>query len=123
MAEGLSHAIGEALLELVQFVWPAVAPQVEHFAKQVADFVRPDPPFTVTTQDGELLTGILVVDAGRCLFFFGTRTTAAARPAYRPPEPGYAGQASRDQGYPDRGYPQRSYDQDQSPLWSPPYTR
>jgi hypothetical protein len=113
VAEGLTHAIGEALLELVELVWPAAAPHVGRVARQVADAVRPDPPFSVTTQDGEVVTGVLVVDGGRVLFFFGTRHAAASKPAYRPP----------DQGYPERGYPPPSYDRDQSPLWSPPYTR
>ena len=114
MAEGLTSAIGEALIELIELVWPAAAPHVERVARQVADAVRPDPPFTVTTQDGEVLTGFVILDRGRALFFFGTRHPAASRPAYRPPE----------QPYPDRGYPERTYDADQSPLWGPrPYTR
>ncbi len=118
MAGGLTSAIGEALLELVELVWPEAAPHVARVARQVADAVRPDPPFTVTTQDGEVLTGILVLDRGRALFFFGTRQAAASRPAYQAP----AYQAP-ERTYPERGYPERNYDADPS-LWSPrPYTR
>ena len=112
MAEGLTHAIGEALLELVELVWPAAAPHVERVAKQVADAVRPDSPFTVTTADGDLLTGILVLDRGRALLFFGTRSVAASGRGYRPPDT------------PDPSFAPRGYEPDQS-LWSPrsPYQR
>ena len=116
MAGGLTSAIGEALLQLVQFVWPSAAPQIGHFAERVADVVRPDPPFSLHTSDGEVVTGIIVLDRGRALLFFGTRHAAGAGSAYRPPHP-------PEPSYPDRGYPPRSYDADQS-LWSPrPYTR
>jgi hypothetical protein len=119
VAEGLTHAIGEALLELVELVWPAAAPHVERVARQVAEAVRPDPPFTVTTQDGEVLTGIVVLDHGRAVFFFGSRNVGAPKPAHQAP----AYQAP-ERSYPERGYPERNYDADQSPLWSPrPYTR
>jgi hypothetical protein len=110
VAEGLSHAIGEALLLLVEFAWPAAAPRFDHFAREVADAVRPEPPFTVTTQDGETITGLLVLERGRALLFFGTRHPAAERPAPEPP-------------YGHRGFAERGFDADQ-PLWSPrPYTR
>jgi hypothetical protein len=118
LAGGLTSAIGEALLELVELVWPEAAPHVARVARQVADAVRPDPPFTVTTQDGEVLTGLVVLDHGRAVFFFGTRSVGASRPAQQAP-----GYQSPERTYPDRGYPERSYDADQS-LWSPrPYTR
>ena len=115
MAEGLTSAIGDALLQLVQFVWPAAAPRVEHFARQVADAVRPDPPFTLQTEDGEVITGFVILDRGNALFFFGTRQprVSVSRQAYPVPE----------RTYPERGYPERSYDADPS-LWSArPYTR
>ncbi len=113
MAGGLSTAIGEALLQLVQLVWPTAAPQIGHFAERVAEVVRPDPPFTLQTPEGEVVTGIVVLDQGHALFFFGTRQPRVSRPAYQAPERSYS----------DRG-PERGYDQDQSPLWSPrPYTR
>jgi len=111
VAGGLTSAIGEALLELVEVVWPDAAPHVARVARQVADAVRPDPPFTVTTQDGELLTGILVLDRGRALLFFGTRNAATSGRGYRPPDP-------PDPSYSDRGFVPRGYEPDQS-LWSP----
>ena len=75
--------------------------------------MKPDPPFKITREDGELITGILVVDRGRVLFFVGTRQPAVSRPAHTAPE----------RTYPERGYPERSYDADRS-LWSPrPYQR
>ncbi len=115
MAGGLTSAIGEALLQLVQFVWPSAAPQIGRFAERVADVVRPDPPFSLHTSDGEVVTGIVVLDRGRALFFFGTRQprTTASRPTYE----------AAERTYPEPVYPDRSYDADQS-LWSPrPYQR
>ncbi len=110
---GLSAAIGEAILSLVQFVWPDAAPHVQHFAEKVADAVRPNPPFTLQTSDGQTVTGIVVLDCGRALFFFGTRQTSVSRPVFQAPE----------RTYPERGYPERRFDEDQ-PLWSPsPYAR
>ena len=118
MAFGLTTAIGEAILSFVQFVLPTAAPQLHDFAEKVAVAVRPDPPLSLYTADGQTVTGIVVLDHGRALLFFGTRQAAASRPAYQAP----AYQAP-ERTYPERGYPERSYDADQS-LWSPrPYTR
>jgi hypothetical protein len=115
LAYSLTSAIGEALLQLVQFVWPSAAPQLGHFAERVADVVRPDPPFSLQTPEGEVVTGVLVVDRGNVLLFVGTRQSRASapRPGYQAPEG----------TYPERGYAERTYDADQS-LWSPrPYQR
>ena len=110
---GLSSAIGDAILHLVQFVWPSAAPQFGHVARNLADAVKPDPPFKITGEDGELITGILVVDRGRVLFFVGTRQPAVSRSAH----------TAAERTYPEPGYAERPYDADQS-LWSPrPYTR
>ena len=112
-AEGLSGAIGEALLSLVEVVWPDAAPHVQRFAEKVAEAVRPDPPFSLQTSDGQTVTGIVVLDCGRALFLFGTRQASVSRPVYHAPE----------RTYPERGYPERRFDDDQ-PLWSSsPYTR
>jgi hypothetical protein len=89
LAASLSTAIGDALLSLVEFVWPEAIPQVEELARRVTDIARPDPPFTLQTPDGQVLTGLVVLDCGRALLFIGTRQPAAARTAYRPPERGY----------------------------------
>jgi len=114
VAGGLTTAIGEALLSFVQFVLPTAAPQVEHFAERVADALRPDPPLVLQTADGQTVTGVVVLDAGRALLFFGTRQPPVSKPAYRAPE----------RSYPDRAYAEREFDVDQS-LWSPrpSYTR
>ena len=115
MAGGLTSAIGEALLQLVQFVWPTVAPQLGQLAERVADVVRPDPPFTLQTPEGEVVTGLVVLDRGQVLLFVGSRQPRqpAPKPAFQVPE----------RTYPERGYPERTYDADQS-VWSPrPYTR
>jgi len=114
VAGGLTSAIGEALLQLVQFVWPSAAPQIGHFAGRVADVVRPDPPFTLQTPEGEVVTGIVILDAGRTVFFFGTRQSRSPRTVPQ----------SSERSYPERGYAERPYDGEQSPLWSPrPYQR
>ena len=115
MAGGLTSAIGEALLQLVQFVWPSAAPQIGRFAERVADVVRPDPPFSLHTSDGEVVTGIVVLDRGR----------ASALLRHPPAEDHCVETDLRGRGANLSGarLPHCSYDADQS-LWSPrPYQR
>ena len=103
MAEGLTTVVGDALLALVDIAWPDVRPRVEHFVEQVADAVRPDPPLVLTTPDGGSVTGLVVLDRGNAVLFFGTRQprNPISMPASNP----------------------RGYDEEQ-PLWGPrPYAR
>ncbi len=74
---GLSLAIGDALVALVDWAWPRVGHRVEDLLEKVADVVRPDPPMTVRTLDGDVLTGLLVTDRGQVVLFIGTRVPAA----------------------------------------------
>jgi hypothetical protein len=107
VALGLTTAIGEAILGLAQFVWPSALTDVKELGEIVADAVRPDPPLTLQTPDGQVVTGLVVLDRGRALLFFGVRQAPTAKPAYQAPE----------RHFPEHGYPERRYDDDQ-PLWS-----
>ncbi len=87
---------------MVQFVWPSATPRLHDLAEKVADAVRPDPPLTLYAADGQTVTGIVVLDRGHALLFFGTRQPATSRPAHQVPE----------RTYPERGCPERTYDAD-----------
>jgi hypothetical protein len=117
VAEGLTHAIGDALLALLAFAWPDIRPKVERVAARVAEALRPEPPLVLHTTNGELVTGFVVLDRGRALLFFGIRqapSSPAPEPRYRPVDPHYEARST---------YREPAYDADQS-LWSPrPYTR
>ncbi len=85
---GLADAIGDALIALVEWARPRIASRVDEWVEKVAETVRPDPPMTIRTLDGQVLTGLLVCDAGQVIMFLGTRnpasTVAAPPPAPRP---------------------------------------
>jgi len=124
VADGLTTAIGEALLSFVQVAWPTAAPQVRRFAATVFEAVKPNPPFRLHCHDGQTATGLVILDHGRALLFVGTRQPAVTAPAYQVPERAYPERGVVERGVTDRGFPERNYDDDQSPLWSPrPYTR
>ena len=87
---GLSLAIGDALVALVDWAWPRVGHRVEDLLEKVAEAVRPDPPMSIRTLDGDLLTGVIVADRGNAILFLGTRTPAAgAGPAPIPLGPSH----------------------------------
>ncbi len=71
--------IEEALLSIWKRIWPPIRRRLRAIFERAADVVRPDPPMTVRTLDGEILTGILIVDRGQVLAFLGTRQPAASR--------------------------------------------
>jgi len=75
---GLSLAIGDALLGLVDWAWPRVAPRVDDLFDRVADALRPDPPLSIRSLEGHLLTGLIIVDRGQVLLFIGSRVPAAS---------------------------------------------
>ncbi len=83
--QGLIDAIGDALISLVEWAAPRLSYRVDELLERVADTVRPDPPMTIRTIDGLLLTGLVVCDAGQVILFLGTRTPAAG--AGPPPIP------------------------------------
>ena len=70
---GLTFAIGDALIALVDWAWPRVSFRVDEWVEKVAEAVRPDPPMTIRTLDGLVLTGLLVADRGQVILFIGTR--------------------------------------------------
>jgi hypothetical protein len=86
--QGLSTAFGNALIAIFDWAWPRVAPRLNDVAEHLADLVIPEPPMTIRTLDGEILTGILVVNRGQAIAFLGTRhpaPTYAPSPPRRPP--------------------------------------
>lgn len=73
MAESVSTALGEALIALVGSAWPTLGPRSRSALETVAEVVRPRPPLSIITTDGETLTGVIVAERGRVLAFLGTR--------------------------------------------------
>jgi hypothetical protein len=98
----LTDAIGDALLSLVEWAAPRLSPRVDEWVEKVAEIVRPDPPMTVRTLDGLVLTGLLVCDAGHVIVFIGTRA---------PPSNGFTSQRHES---PDS----RRYEEGAMPLWA-----
>jgi hypothetical protein len=106
LAQGLSALIGDAFFAMLDFTWPDIRPRVERIIEQAGEVLRPDPPFTLQTSDGQVVTGFVVLDRGRALLFIGIRQfpSSSPNPAYRPP---------------DRPYEGRHYDE--PGLWPRPY--
>ncbi len=69
----MSLHVGDALVALLDWAWPHIEPRVEAAAEFIADAVRPEPPMSIRTLDGETVTGLLVADRGRVLAFIGIR--------------------------------------------------
>ena len=69
----------EALLSLWRRVWPPVRRRIEGVFERAADVLRPDPPMRIRTLDGEILTGVLVVDRGQVICCLCTGGPAASR--------------------------------------------
>jgi hypothetical protein len=99
---GLTFAIGDALIALVDWAWPRVSFRVDEWVEKVAEAVRPDPPMTIRTLDGLVLTGLLVADRGQVILFIGTRAPPSS--GFRSPRP-------------DPHEPQRN-DDGAIPLWA-----
>ena len=103
---GLTHSIGDALVALIDWAWPRVAPRVDEWVEKVVDAVRPDPPISIRTVDGLLLTGLIVADRGQVLAWVGVRTV-----------PPGAFQSERHEP-PLRDPPPRRYPDDAIPPWA-----
>jgi hypothetical protein len=73
----LTSAIGDALLAVVEWAAPKITARVEDWVEKIADVVRPDPPLTIRSLEGHLLTGLLVADRGQVVLFIGTRVPAS----------------------------------------------
>ena len=80
---GLSGVIGDAFVATLDWSWPRIAPRVEAAARVIADAVRPEPPMTLRTLDGELVTGLVVLNRGQALLFIGVREQCP--PVVHPP--------------------------------------
>lgn len=83
--QGLSLAFGNAIVALFDWTWPRMAPRVHDFAESVKEFLLPDPPMTICTPSGEIVTGFLVVDRSRVVVFVGTRTPGRHAEVDQPP--------------------------------------
>lgn len=81
----LSRTIGDALLSATEWAWPHVRSRVDAALEHVAELARPHPPMTVRTLDGEILTGLVVVDHGQAVFFLGVREPGRSAPPQPPP--------------------------------------
>lgn len=90
----LTARIGDALVGLIEWTWPHLTSRLEPMLERVGEFVRPDPPISIRTLDGELLTGLIVADRGQVLLFLGTRTSpqgSVHSERRDPPSPRYPG--------------------------------
>jgi hypothetical protein len=83
--QGLSLVFGNAIVSLFEWTWPRMPPRVRDFAQSVKEYVLPDPPMTVCTPSGEIITGFLVVDRSRVVVFVGTRTPGRHADVDQPP--------------------------------------
>jgi hypothetical protein len=73
----LTSAIGDALLAVVEWAAPRMSVRIEDWFEKIGDVVRPDPPLSVRSLEGHLLTGILILDRGQALLFLGTRVPSS----------------------------------------------
>lgn len=78
MAESLVECIGDALVALLDWGSPIFRDRLESSFERVAEYVRPDPPISIVTLDGQVLTGLLVADRGQVLAFVGTRQSCSS---------------------------------------------
>ena len=85
----LSSAFGEALVSLFDWAWPSARSTFDEVLEDVAEIVKPKPPMSIRTTDGETVTGLLVVDRGDVILFLGVREQAQSiiTPAPRPRSP------------------------------------
>ncbi len=91
----MTSAIGDALLGAAEWAWPRLRSGADVFERLV-QAATPEPPRTLRTIDGELVTGLAVMNRGQVLIFVGVRehatssTRAAPAPApHRPLRPLY----------------------------------
>ena len=70
-------------LSVVEWAAPRISTRVDEWIEKIGDVVRPDPPISVRTVDGLVLTGLLVVDRGQAVLFIGTRWPPSGGPPPR----------------------------------------
>jgi hypothetical protein len=81
--------VGDALIALLDWAWPRVVPRLDEWREKISDAVRPDPPISIRTTEGLLLTGLIVADQGRVLLLIGmpSAPSAACERPRREPSP------------------------------------
>lgn len=73
----VTTAVGDALVNLLEWSWPRLRPSARQMFERVSDAVRPDPPIRLCSIDGrESLTGVAVMSRGDVLGFVGWRHQA-----------------------------------------------
>ena len=92
MAERLTRLIGDAIVALLEDAWPRIKAKVRELAEHLEEVVTPHPPMTLRTLDGEIVTGLLVLNRGQALIFVGVREPASplapqVREPFRDEEP------------------------------------
>jgi hypothetical protein len=73
------EVLEEALLCLWRRIWPPVRRRIEDVFERAGDVLRPEPPLYLVTLDGDVVTGIVVLDRGQAMAFLGTRHPRASR--------------------------------------------
>ena len=76
MERALSGALGDALVAALDWTWPRLCPRVRTVLESLGEAVLPDPPMTIRTLDGDIVTGFLFVDRGQVVAFIGSRRPA-----------------------------------------------
>jgi hypothetical protein len=85
----LISAFAEALVLLLDWTFPSARSTIDEVLEDVAEVVKPRPPMTIRTMtDGEVISGLLVVDRNEVLAMLGVREQAPSiTPAPRPRSP------------------------------------
>ena len=89
MAHGeVTSAIGDALLTTLEWAWPKVRSGAD-VLERLVQAAKPEPPMIMRTMDGEIVTGLVVLNRGQVLIFVGVRepstySTSAPQPPARP---------------------------------------
>jgi hypothetical protein len=73
--------LGDALVAFLDWTWPSL--KFGEIFDSVADAVRPDPPMSLHTLDGQVVTGVAVIDRGQVIAFIGTRQPVSASHPWR----------------------------------------
>ena len=77
----MTSAIGDALLTAVEWAWPRAWLHAEDVFERVVEAAKPHPPMALRTLDGELVTGLVVLNRGQALIFIGVRENPSSAPA------------------------------------------
>jgi hypothetical protein len=69
----------EALLRFFRRSWPPLRDQLDGFGRRAADAVRPEPPLFMQTLNGDVVTGVVILERGQALAFLGIRHARTPR--------------------------------------------